>query len=369
MSTPNPYEKNTSTEVAFIGAVKALSLFHYKKSGFYKKLIDRAGYDLNKIVTIQDLEALPVITTDFIKQYSDSPELLSIPKEEIYLNLTSSGTTGQKSQIFFDKRSIEWPQEILDEIFQHYGWISENPAQYLLFTYETEPQSKLGTAYTDNYLCKYAPVHSSFSALRMKGDGGHEFDSFGTIDTLHRYEKEGMPVRIFGFPSFMWFTLKRMKALGLKPLKLHKDSFCFFGGGWKGHASEEISKRELYEAIHEMLGIPRERIRDGYGSVEHCIPYVECENHNFHIPTWSHVVIRNLKNLEPVGYREKGFLSFISPYITSMPFHSVMSSDLASVHRHEECGCGTKTDFFVVYGRAGTSQSKSCAVSASELLV
>jgi len=34
----------------------------------------------------------------------------------------------------------------------------------------------------------------------------------------------------------------------------------------------------------------------------------------------------------------------------------------------EECGCGIKTPYMEIIGRAGTSKGKSCAITASELL-
>ena len=117
-----------------------------------------------------------------------------------------------------------------------------------------------------------------------------------------------------------------------------------------------------------MLGIADERIRDGFGSVEHCVPYVECSRHHFHVPAWSRVFIRDVGTLEPLGFGQQGFLHFVSPYMTSVPAHSVMMGDLASLYPGSDCGCGISSPFFVVHGRAGTSRNKSCAVAAAELL-
>jgi hypothetical protein len=185
---------------------------------------------------------------------------------------------------------------------------------------------------------------------------------------LERFEKEGLPVRIFGFPAFFHFTLKRMRELGLPNLSLSPESLVFLGGGWKGHADQAVSKDELYGAATVQLGIPNHRLRDGFGSVEHCIPYIECSHHRFHVPTWSRVLIRDLKTLEPLPYGVTGFLNLISPYITSVPAQSVLMGDLASLHRPEECGCGNSMPWFKILGRAGTSRNKSCAIAASELL-
>ncbi len=207
-----------------------------------------------------------------------------------------------------------------------------------------------------------------FSALRLTGTGPHEFDIFGCIDRLKDFEREGLPVRIFGFPAFLHFTLERMRALKIPPLKLHPDSFVFLGGGWKGNADRAIDKRDLYRAVNEQLAIPDKRIRDGFGSVEHCIPYIECEFHEFHVPVWSRVFIRDLKTLAPLPFEEKGFLHFVSPYITSVPACSVLMGDLASLHDGAKCPCELATPYFVIHGRAGLSRNKSCAVAAAELM-
>ncbi len=184
---------------------------------------------------------------------------------------------------------------------------------------------------------------------------------------LQEYALEEVPVRIHGFPSFMYFTLMQMREMGIK-VKLHKDSLAMFGGGWKGYADQAISKEELFGLMHEYLGISLSRIRDGYGSVEHSVPYIECKNHKMHIPVWSRLFVRDVKTLEVLEYGKSGFLNFITPYITSVPAISVMMGDLGIMHSADECSCGAKTPFFEVLGRAGVSQNKSCAVSASELL-
>jgi phenylacetate-coenzyme A ligase PaaK-like adenylate-forming protein len=361
----NPYADFASSESDFIQAMKEVTKWHIEHSEYYKKLAQSQNFSVEEIKSIEDCLKIPHLWAHFFK----TREILSVKMDEVYLHLTSSGTTGQKSQIFFDEWTIKSAQRMVDWIFEFYQWITPNSkCNYILFSYETESSSKLGTAYTDNYLCKYAPVNEVFTALKLTGEGGHEFDSYGTIDSFIKYAKAGLPVRIFGFPAFLFFALERMKKLGIAPVKFHPDSLVFLGGGWKGHADKQINKTELYQLAHEMLGIPDSRLRDGFGSVEHCIPYVECSNHEFHIPIYSRVFIRDVETLKPLGFSEKGFLHFVSPYITSMPAHSVIMGDMASLHPGSDCNCGLNTPFFRVHGRAGLSKNKSCALAASELL-
>lgn len=359
----DPYDGFRESDEKFIQAMREIVSWHMEKSDYYAKLCQSENFKPASLKTLEDCLKIPHLWAHFFK----GNEILSVPKEEVFLHLTSSGTTGQKSQIFFDEWTIRSAQRMVDWIFEKYGWVNEKQkCNYILFSYQTEESSKLGTAYTDNFLCKYAPVNEVFTALKLTGSGGHEFDCFGTIDAFKRFAEAGLPVRLFGFPAFFYFALERMKKLGLPPLKFHQDSMVFLGGGWKGNADKQIEKNDLYNLAHEMLGIPKERLRDGFGSVEHCIPYVECSEHEFHVPIWSRVFIRDVETLRPLGFNQKGFLHFISPYITSMPAHSVIMGDMASLH--ENCKCGMKTPYFKIHGRAGVSKNKSCALAASELL-
>ncbi len=363
-SLSEPYKNTKASDELFLLAMKESIEWHKSRNEFYAKLVESKNFRTESLLSIDDCSKVPFVLANYFKQHQE----LSVAKESISVHLTSSGTTGQKSQIFFDDWTLGSAQRMIDFIFEKYAWIDKSPCNYLLYSYETEAGSKLGTAYTDNFLCKYAPVNRVFCALRRTGSGGHEFDVFGCIDALKSFEKEGLPVRIFGFPAFLHFTLERMRDLELAPLALSANSLVFLGGGWKGNAEREIDKLVLYNHITEQLGIPDSRCRDGFGSVEHCIPYIECENHQFHVPVWSKVFARDLQTLEPLKPGEKGFLHFVSPYITSVPAISVLMGDLASVHEAAECTCSLDTPYFVVHGRAGLSRNKSCAVAAAELM-
>ena len=361
-TTEQPYAVALEHTEKFKMAMREIMLWHQAKSKFYARLLLQQNFDPK---TWQgDLGTIPLLSADFFKLH----EVKSIGDTEVVLHMTSSGTTGQKSQIFFDAWTLACGQHMVDVIFKHYQWIQEKPANYLLYSYEPQANLKLGTSYTDNFLTKYAPIENVVYALRSNGKAAHDFDLFGCIRALQDFAKQGLPVRIFGFPAFFYFTIQRMVDLGMPDLKLHPESLVFLGGGWKGHAEQAIDKKEFYKLVENKLGIPNERLRDGYGSVEHCIPYVECTNHHFHAPIYAKVMIRDLRNLNILAYGETGFIQFLSPYITSVPAHSIMMGDLARLYPGKDCGCGLTTDWFEILGRAGTTQNKSCAIAASELL-
>lgn len=363
LSIEDVYDQEGSADI-FVEAMRECLSQHMKNNEFFKNYMEKAGFSLDDMKTEDDLEKIPVIHANFFKKY----EVLSIDRDEVYEHVTSSGTTGQKSQMFFDKDSFAFGNSMIKNEFRYFGFLSDKPTNYLLFTYEpADVSEKLGTSKTDIGLLSYAPVNEKFFALRYNGTG-HDFDVYGAISALEKYERQGLPVRIFGFPSFLYFTVKQMKETGHRPLKLNTESMTLLGGGWKGYADKQISKSELYAMVEEMLGIPEENCRDGYGSTEHSVPYFECPKHHFHIPVYSRMIIRDVKTLKPLPYGEAGFANFITPHLLSVPAVSVLMGDMAVMHPAEECGCGIKTPFMEIIGRAGTSKGKSCAITASELL-
>jgi phenylacetate-coenzyme A ligase PaaK-like adenylate-forming protein len=359
-----PYLEDDECDHLFVKAMQDIIDWHRNRCSFYGQLLQAHDFRSDQLQTAESLHTIPHIHANFFKRH----EILSVPREEIALHLTSSGTTGQKSQMFFDAWSIGIARQMVDKVFGHNGLVGEGePVNYLLFSYEPVSGMQLGTANTNEFLTAYAPGKNIFHAIRSTGKG-HEFDLFGTMEKLQEYAADDAPTRIFGFPAFAWFTLERMRALGMDALQLPTGSLAFFGGGWKGHADREVTKEELYTALEQQLGLVTERIRQSYGAVEHSVPYVECSHHNLHRPIWSRILIRDVKTLDELGYDEVGYLQFLTPYITSTPAQSVLMGDLASLHPGKDCPCELETPFFRIQGRAGTSKNKSCAMAAAELL-
>ncbi|MFB7619590.1 acyl-protein synthase [Kitasatospora sp. NPDC056181] len=359
-----PYQAGPATDRLFTAAMNESNAWHAARSPFFDRLLKAAPGGGRPLDGIEELDRLPFVHANFFKAH----EILSLPREDVLLHLTSSGTTGQRSQMFFDEFTLRNGQRMVARVFDHYGWIDERePVNYLLSNYQPRPGLNLGTSFTDEYLCHFAPVRSVEYALKHTGSA-HEFDPFGCVRTLIRYAEEGAPVRILGFPAFLSFTLDRMRDLGIGPLELSPRSLVVFGGGWKGHADQQVAKPELYRRIHDQLGIPDDRIRDGFGAAEHSVLHMECPNHRLHVPVWARMLVRSVRDLTPLPYGEPGYAQFVSPYITSVPAQSVLMGDLVTQHAPEECGCALPTPWFTVHGRAGLSRNRSCAIAAAELL-
>lgn len=362
----DPYETGAEVDAQFARAMRQAVAWHRDECPFYRRFLEHHKFTPECVDSVTACSRIPAIHANYFKTH----EVLSIPKESIYLHLTSSGTTGQKSQVFLDKWSIKAGHRQLRFVWKRLNLLDDAPNNYLLFSYEPfkEGGTKLGTAFTDKTLTQYAPANHVTYSLKALSPTEHEFDIFGTVRALQEFAEEGLPVRILGFPAFLHFTLQKMKTLGIPPLKLNPKSLTMFGGGWKGNADKAIPKADLYRQIEDQLGIPTARCRDSYGSVEHAVPYIECPHHNLHIPVWARLWARDVKTLEPLDYGKPGFANFVSAYRTSMPVLSVLMGDLVRVMPGSDCPCGIERPYFEILGRAGTSKNKSCAIAASELL-
>jgi phenylacetate-coenzyme A ligase PaaK-like adenylate-forming protein len=292
---------------------------------------------------------------------------MSVKRDEIEVHATSSGTQGQRSQIFLDSDSIRLGTKMAIKALKYHKFISLIPTNYIILGYEPKDGNDMGNVKVALGMTRFAPAKEKVFALRALGDS-YEIDYFGILSALNRFNRQPFPVRILGFPSYLFMLLKMVKDSGMKPLKLNKRSLVLTGGGWKKFDDISIDKNELYGMVEEFLGIPAENCRDFYSAVEHSVAYPECKNHHMHVPIWSRVIIRDVNTLEPLGFNQPGFLSFVSPLVSSVPISSIIMGDLAILRDGRECGCGISTPYFEVLGRAGTSKVRSCAVAASEYM-
>ena len=359
-ASSDPYEYD---DELFVKAVKQCLSWHIEKNDFYKDWMQKNNFSVDSLNDISDIAKIPFLHANFYKTHV----IKTVKDEDIAITLTSSGTTGQKSQMFFDNWTIFASDKSADMESYKLGMITDEPTNFLLYSYEPAEGVNVGTLRTRQMMRRYAKENELVYALKYTGKG-HEFDLFGCIDALLRFEKEGLPVRLLGFPAFLYFTLEKMEDMGYPPLKLNPKSLVMMGGGWKGFVDKQLSPQEFRAYIKERLGLPESCCHESYGAVEHGVGYMDCNNHHFHIPAYSRVLIRDVRTLEVLPYGKPGFLNVISPINTGVPVVSLLLGDLAVLHEGKSCGCGINAPWFEILGRAGTTKNRSCAIAAAELL-
>lgn len=354
----NPFEFSLENKKVFLESFVENAQFHYDHHPLIKGLWDKSKISPQDIKTEKDLEKVPAVMVHLFKEH----ELVSVPKEELVLTLTSSGTGGVKSQQFLNQESLNNVKRLAYQVHHFLGMTDDRAYNYLCFTYDPAVANDLGTAFTDELLTNFTKKNEVYYAIQWDEKAGDfVFNEQGVVETLKRFSESKIPTRILGFPAFLYELIEKYDL----HLNLGEDSWLQTGGGWKGKADKEIPKMEFRQFIKKHLGIPVEHQRDLFGMVEHGIPYVDCEKGNLHIPNYARVYVRSPFDLSVLPKGERGLLHFLCSYNFSYPAPSLLTTDYG---RLGSCDCSIGGETLILEGRAGVHKHKGCAIKALEMI-
>lgn len=351
-----------ATDHTFVNAMKANIAFHVQHCPRYKAILENFNFDVSSIRNINDLSKIPPMPTSYLKNNT----LLSKPYHKLLIKTTSSGTGGKKTRSGFDIGSGLCGLFMVRKVFRFHKMTSLRRTNYIILGYQPDKSNQTAMAKALRAVTLLAPAKKIEYALIFK-DGAYQINAEGLLNTIIKFERQKCPVRIIGFPAYFKMLLDELDERNIK-INLHKDSKILLGGGWKALFADEISKDELFRRANHTLGIRRQNFKDHFSTAEHPINYISCENNHFHVPIFSRVIIRDIKTLEPVPYGTPGLLNLITPLLSSAPFGSILTDDIAVMRNSSECGCGISSPYFELIGRVGLASIKTCAQAASEFL-
>ena len=351
-----------STDSTFINAMKANVDFHMQSCPEYRTALENLDFDKNTLHGIGDLSKIPPLPTSYLKNTS----LLSKPYNRFLIKTTSSGTGGKKTLSGFDVSSGLCGLFMALKVFRFHEMLSLRRTNYIILGYQPDKSNQTAMAKALKAITLLAPVKKVEYALIFK-DGEYQINTEGIVNAITKFEKQNRPVRIIGFPAYLKMFLEELNERNIK-MELHKNSKIMVGGGWKAFFSDEISKDELISMAKHTLGIRKENFKDHFSTAEHPINYVSCENNHFHVPVFSRVIIRDVRTLEPVSNGTPGLLNLVTPLLSSVPYGSIMTDDIAVMKDGNECGCGICSPYFELIGRVGLASIKTCTQTASEFL-
>ena len=357
----DPYDLEGS-EKKFLRACRDNCAWHIRRCQPYRDIMDHFGFTPDQLQSVDDLKKIPMLPTLFFKRHA----VFSMPQWRMPMKVTSSGTSGKFSQIGFDLGCILAEVPMVLKIGWKHKLISPKPANCVVLGYKPNKANRTGVTKTMVGLTFYAPPLRRTYALHYQ-DGRYVPDLDRVIRDLEKYAKSKFPTRIIGFPSYLWFGLKRMEELGVS-VKLPPGSMVMLGGGWKQHYAQQVEKQDLYALVEKILGIPEENIHESFGAVEHPIFYNTCPNHHFHVPVYARVLIRDPNTLEPLPYGQVGLVNLISPLMKATPTLSVVTDDLGYLTPGCQCGCGIDAPYMTILGRVGLNDITTCAAGAAEIL-
>lgn len=362
-----PYDiENTDQE--FLAQMKENILFQYNNCKEYRHALEGIGWNAERLQGLKQLEDFPFLPTLYLKHH----KMLSKPMKKMVTTATSSGTSGNKSVIGFDLKSLWKGLGMVLAVGRVHKLLSPRPCHYIILGYEprnvlfgdksVEEKAVAKTAYGFTY---FAPALSRTYALKLV-NGEYKLNLEGIKEKLVRFSKGKAPVRIMGFPFHAYWLLTQMKEEGII-CHLPKGSMVSFGGGWKEYYTQKADKSTMYRLVEEVLGIPESSCCEFFGAVEHPILYCDCEKHHFHVPIYSRVVIRDVDTFEPVPSGTPGLVNLMTPMVDSTPILSIMTDDLGILHDGETCGCGINTPYLEILGRVGMEDIVTCAAGAEQV--
>lgn len=360
-SIKNAFSHSIKNDRLFDEAMNEALRWHASRCPDFKAFLAVRGMtDFKKSWISQEI---PPLAVSIFKEF----RLSSIPEEKVRIELTSSGTGGRKSAIILDNRSYNRIMTIVDHIFSSLGLVDRTQrVNYLCFTYDPKVAGSVGTAFSDKMLTGLTARRSVFYAIRWSKElNDFEFDLDATVKKLIEFGRRNEPVRILGFPAYLWQVCNRLEEKGIR-LDLGQKSFIITGGGWKMNKDQEVSKDFFKDRVERVLGIPRCNLRDLFGMVEHGIPYVDCEEGRLHVPVYSRVRVVDPETFMPIEDGKEGLLHLMTPYLSSYPSISLLTTDKAVIEGN--CACGRAGKTFRITGRAGLAKHKGCAITALDLL-
>ncbi|MCM1090943.1 MAG: acyl-protein synthetase [Butyrivibrio sp.] len=362
-SVKEPFDVK-GTQRLFARAMRENCSFQYRSCPEYRRLLKAFSFAPKNLRRVEDLGRLPFIPTANFKQRT----MFSVPKRQMLVQATSSGTSGRFSRIGLDFGDLWCGLKMVLQIGKWRGLFSLCPTRYIILGYQPHRSNHTAVTKTAFGATFFAPAVSRVYALKYNVQKqGYEVDLEGIVKALQKYALRSLPVRFMGFPSYTYFLLKQMDERGIH-LKLKKGSKIMLGGGWKQFYKEQVDKEVLYRLAKKVLDVDEENVVEFFGAVEHPILYCDCRNHHFHVPVYSRVLIRDVDTLEPLPMGRLGLVNLLSPMVRSTPILSVMTDDLGILHEGGACGCGLDSPYLEIVGRIGLKEIKTCAAGAAELL-
>jgi hypothetical protein len=177
------------------------------------------------------------------------------------------------------------------------------------------------------------------------------------IGHLERSTAEGQRVFMFGTPQQFKELCETIAARG-DGIGLNQGSLILFGGGWKSFTGERIPRDLLLTMMSENLGLPAERIMEGYSMTEISAFTLRCDQGRFHIPPFIEPVLfdQELELLE--GSDLRGTFGFLDPLAISYPGFIISGDEIHFVDG--ECACGLSGPAVTEIGRARHREVKGC---------
>ncbi|SDT71993.1 LuxE/PaaK family acyltransferase [Actinoplanes derwentensis] len=326
-------------EERLVQELTALTAFHRAHCEPYDRILSASGY--TDASGIPELPWLPV-------RLFKTLELKSIPDDEVFKVLTSSGTTGDVSKIYLDKAAAAEQQKRLAATVQ----TVLGPKRLPMILVDTKAMLKDRRSFS----ARGAGVLGMSTFGR---DHVWALDMNGQVDlaALRGFlEKHGdQPFLIFGFTFLVWLHLYEVALEHGLDLS---NGTLIHSGGWKKLIDQAVSPEEFRSHLKK-VGLTR--VHNYYGMVEQIgtIFLEGPDGGSLYCPDFADVVVRDPETWAELPPGKPGLLEVVSTLSTSYPGHVLLTEDLGVVHGIDDGDWPGKR--FSVLGRLPRAEARGCS--------
>lgn len=330
-------------EAVLLAGLAELTAFHRAACPGYARILAALRTPAD-FAAIEDLPFLPV-------GLFKSHRLLSVPDDQVFKVLTSSGTTGQQvSRIHLDRTTATLQAHALARIMSDLLGPSRLPMVIIDSASTIRDRSVFGArAAGVRGMMTFGRAH--FFAL----DDQMQLDAEGLRAFLETHAHSR--ILLFGFTFMVWkHFLSAVEAAGLR----FGDAVLIHSGGWKKLADEAVDNATFKRRLAEATGITT--IRNFYGMAEQVgSVFMEGEDGYLHPPAFADIIVRDPVTLRPLPPGEVGVAQVVSLLPRSYPGHSLLTEDLAVVHSGDGPASPTDGKAFSILGRVPKAELRGCS--------
>ncbi|GAA1590402.1 acyl-protein synthetase [Actinoplanes couchii] len=326
-------------EARLLDELSTLTDFHRANCEPYDRILRASGYQ--GASGVAELPWLPV-------RLFKTLELKSIPDDEVFKVLTSSGTTGDVSKIYLDKAAAAEQQRRLAATVQ----TVLGPKRLPMILVDTRAMLKDRRSFS----ARGAGVLGMSTFGR---DHVWALDMDGQVDlaALRGFlEKHGdQPFLIFGFTFLVWLHLYEVALEHGLDLS---NGILIHSGGWKKLIDQAVSPEEFRKRLS---GVGLTRVHNYYGMVEQIgtIFLEGPDGGSLYCPDFADVVVRDPETWAELPPGKPGLLEVVSTLPTSYPGHVLLTEDLGVVHGIDDGEWPGKR--FSVLGRLPRAEARGCS--------
>lgn len=279
--------------------------------------------------------------------------LKSIPQEQVFRVLQSSGTTAQApAKVFLDRDTSARQSKALVKIMQH----SIGNQRLPMLIIDSPEVAKGGAEFSARAAgiqgLAFFGRHHTYALDENMQPNWAVIEEF-----VKQYSQQ--PVLIFGFTFMVW--LHFVLALEKQGKSLHlPQAILLHSGGWKKLEAQKVDNQSFKQKLKQLLGV--EKVVNFYGMAEQVgSVFTECEAGFLHAPLFAEIIVRDPYTLDICEPGQQGVLQVLSVLPTSYPGHSLLTEDIGTLLGTDSCCCGRKGHYFSVDGRLPKSEVRGCS--------